>query len=146
MIQSISILYKWFDPQPKQSGIIYFDGVCSVCNGFVDFLISRDKNDSLQYTTLQGETAIKNLEPQLYTNVDSLVFQSREKIFTKSNAALMALSSLGGLWKFSIWLRLIPRFIRDPLYNIIAKNRYSWFGKRAKCRIPTESEKGKILD
>ena len=146
MIQSISILFKWFDSQPKQSGIVYFDGVCSVCNGFVDFLINRDHNHSLQYTALQGEAAKENLNIELYKNIDSLIFQTDKKVYTRSNAALMALSSLGGFWKFAIWLRLIPRFIRDPLYNIIAKNRYSWFGKYDKCRIPTESEKGRILD
>ncbi len=146
MMQSFSILFKWFNPQPKHSGIVYFDGVCSVCNGFVDFLIGRDPNHSLQYTALQGEAAKENLNIELYKNIDSLIFQTDEKVYTRSNAALMALSSLGGFWKFAIWLRLIPRFIRDPLYNIIAKNRYSWFGKYDKCRLPTESEKGSILD
>ena len=146
MMQSFSILFKWFNPQPKHSGIVYFDGVCSVCNGFVDFLLGRDSNHSLQYTALQGEAAKENLNIELYKNIDSLIFQTDKKVYTRSNAALMALSSLGGFWKFAIWLRLIPRFIRDPLYNIIAKNRYSWFGKYDKCRIPTESEKGRILD
>ncbi len=146
MIQSLSILLKWFDPLPKESGIVYFDGVCSVCNGFVDFLITRDHNHSLRYSTLQGDTAQKNLSEDLYKDVDSLVFQRSEKIYTQSNAALMALSSLGGFWKFVIWLRLIPRFIRDIVYNVIAKNRYAWFGRRDTCRMPTEGERGRILD
>jgi predicted DCC family thiol-disulfide oxidoreductase YuxK len=146
MVQSVSILFKWFDPQPKHSGIVYFDGICAVCNGFIDFLISKDFNHSLQYAALQGETAKGNLKKELYNNIDSLIFQTDKKIYTRSNAALMALSSIGGFWKFVIWLKLIPRFIRDPIYNIIAKNRYSWFEKRDVCRIPTESEKGKILD
>lgn len=146
MIQSFSILYKWFDPQPKDSGIVYFDGICSICNGFVDFLITRDANHSLQYTTLQGDTAKENLNEDLYKNVNSLIFQSGEKIYTRSNAALMALSSLGGFWKFTIWLRLIPRFIRDAIYKLIARNRYTWFGKRGECRVPTKSERGRILD
>lgn len=146
MIQSFYILFKWFDPQPKQSGIVYFDGVCSVCNGFVDFLISRDRNHSLQYATLQGETAKNNLDEELYKNMNSIIFQTDEKVYTQSNAALMALSSLGGFWKFAVWLRLIPRFIRDAFYNLIARNRYSWFGKRDACRLPTESERGRILE
>lgn len=146
MIQSFSILFKWFDPQPMQSGIVYFDGVCSVCNRFVDFLITRDRNQSLQYATLQGETAKKKLSAELYTNLNSIIFQLGERTYSRSNAALMALSSLGGLWKFAIWLRLIPRCIRDPAYNLVARNRYSWFGKRSECRVPTESEQGRVLD
>ena len=72
MVQSVSILFKWFDPQPKQSGIVYFDGVCSVCNGFVDFLSGRDSNHSLQYTALQGEAAKENLNIELYKNIKYL--------------------------------------------------------------------------
>lgn len=144
-MQSFSKIFKWFDPQPKQSRIVYFDGVCSVCNGFVDFLISRDRNHSLQYATLQGETAKNNLDEELYKNMNSIIFQSDEKVYTRSNAALMALSSLGGFWKFAVWLRLIPQIIRDCVYRVIAKNRYNWFGKRDKCRVLTESEKERIL-
>ena len=146
MIQAFSKLYTWFDPQPKKSGIVYFDGVCSVCNGFVDFLITRDENQSLQYATLQGKTAKKKLNEELYANIDSIIFQQGEKTHSKSNAALMVISSLGGFWKFAIFLRLIPKFIRDAVYNLIAKNRYQWFGKNDFCRIATEQEKEIILD
>ena len=85
-MQSFFILFKWFDPQPKESGIVYFDGICSVCNGFVDFLISRDSNHSLQYAALQGETAKEKLSEELYTHVNSIIFQSGEKTYSKSNA------------------------------------------------------------
>lgn len=146
MIQPLSILLKWFEPQPKESGIVYFDGVCSVCNGFIDFLITRDDNHSLQYATLQGETAQKNLSTDLYKDIDSLIFQTSKKIYTQSNAALMSISSLGGFWKFALWLRLIPKFIRDTIYKTIAKNRYTWFGRRDTCRMPTENERGRILN
>jgi len=146
MMQSVLILAKWFDPQPKNSGIVYFDGVCSVCNGFVDFLIKRDTAKSLQYAAIQGDTATQKLESSLLENMDSIIFQSGEKTYNKSNAALMAIASLGGWWKFAIWLRIIPRFIRDAVYRIIAHNRYRWFGKRDECRIPTFEERGRILE
>lgn len=145
-MQSIFSLSKWFDPLPRESGIVYFDGVCSVCNGFIDFLIKRDSNHSLQYAALQGKTAQKNLSKELYENVDSIIFQRGEKIYFRSDAGLMTLASLGGFWKFVIWLRIIPKFSRDFVYNVIARNRYQWFGKRDKCRIPTESERGRVLD
>lgn len=130
----------------NNQNIVFFDGYCVLCNGFVDFLIRKDKNNNLRFASLQGTTAKKKLKPDHISKLDSIVFLTKQgQVFFKSQAVLHILNSLGGIWTVFKILNIIPGFLSDFVYDIIANNRYSWFGKRDVCRIPNREEKEKIL-
>jgi predicted DCC family thiol-disulfide oxidoreductase YuxK len=117
--------------------LVFFDGVCGLCNRFVDFLVARDRNNVLRFASLQGQTAatIRNMP-----NVDSVIVADGDALRVRSDGALAALSRLGGLWSFVAVFGLIPAPIRDVVYAFIARNRYRWFGKYYACRLPTAAE------
>ena len=116
-----------------------------MCNKSVDFLIRKDKLDNLLFAPLQGETASKILHSKYIKDLASMALYVKGDVYTKSTAVLKSAQLLGGFWRvFGIFL-IIPAFIRDWIYKLIAKNRYSVFGKRESCRIPTSKEKNKIL-
>ena len=125
--------------------IVFFDGECTLCNFFVDFLIRHDSKKRLKYASLQGETArqlIPHLSKPPYASV---VLVSDGVAQTESTAALEALAELGGAWPTVKALQVIPSFIRDAVYRYIAKNRYKWFGKKDSCRLPTPEERSYFL-
>lgn len=129
-----------------KDNIVFFDGYCVLCNGLVDFLIRIDKKNRLKFSTLQGETAIKFLDEKYLSITNTIVFMKSENIFfTKSDAVLEIFKTIGKFWVIFYMTKIIPRFIRDALYNFIAKHRFKIFGKRESCRLPTENEKTKIL-
>lgn len=127
---------------PKQ--IIFFDGVCHLCNGFVDFVILRDKKRQFLYAPIQGPTYSKLLNRA--NTPEAIFFWQDGKISERSTAVLKILSQLPGPWKLSAVFFIIPRFIRDLIYNYIAAKRYLWFGKSETCRIPTANERTLFLD
>jgi len=127
--------------------IILFDGVCNFCNHWVNFAIKRDKKKKLRFTPLQGETA-KRLLPRYHinpTSLSSVVFIDNEKAYTQSSAALQICKHLDGGWKLLYGLIIVPKFIRDFFYNIIARNRYKWFGKKETCMMPPADWKERFL-
>ena len=132
-------------PQPP---IILFDGVCNFCNSAVNFVIKRDKNSILKFTTLQSGIAHQMLANQKIpaNDLSSFVFIENEKIYTRSTAALRVCKYLTGLWPLMYGFIIVPKFIRDGIYNWIAKNRYRWFGKKEECMIPTPQIKAKFLN
>ena len=128
--------------------IILFDGVCNFCNYWVNFAIKRDGNNKLKFTTLQGETAKEllpkhNINP---TSLSSVIFIDKGKAYTQSSAALKMCRYLDGGWKLFYGFMIVPKFIRDFFYNIIARNRYRWFGKRETCMIPSPELKERFLE
>lgn len=125
--------------------ILFFDGICGLCNKSVDFLIKIDKNNKLLYAPLQGDTAQSVLEKKYTLDLDSMALSVEGKIYTKSTAVLKSLIVLGGFWSFFGIFLIIPKSIRDWIYLWIAKNRYKVFGKKENCRIPTKKEREKIL-
>jgi predicted DCC family thiol-disulfide oxidoreductase YuxK len=128
--------------------IILFDGVCNFCNYWVNFSIKRDKNKILRFTPLQGETA-KKLLSQFDLNpnkLSSVILIENGKVYTQSSAAFRLCKHLDGGWKLAYGLMIIPKFIRDFFYNIIARNRYKWFGKKEACMVPTPEVKERFLD
>jgi predicted DCC family thiol-disulfide oxidoreductase YuxK len=127
------------------SNIIYFDGICSLCNQSVDFIIRRDKRDTFLFAPLQGETAKQYLPKQSTEELKSIVLQQDGILYYQSDAALKILYSLGGFWKLSALFFIIPKFIRNYIYSIISKNRYAWFGKKSTCRIPSPEERKRFL-
>jgi predicted DCC family thiol-disulfide oxidoreductase YuxK len=128
--------------------VILFDGVCNFCNFWVNFIINRDKNDTYQFAALQSDSVQKLLQEfKLNSNdFDSFVLIINDKHFTKSTAALMISKNLNSIIKLLYPLIILPVPIRDFFYDLIAKDRYKFFGKRDVCRIPTEEEKKKFLE
>jgi len=119
--------------------ILLFDGVCNLCNGLVRFIIKHDRNSKIRFTPLQsskGKMLLTQLKLDI-NDIDSVVYISGQKYFVKSSAVLHVLKELGGGWRMLYSLIIIPVFIRDFFYNLIAAYRYRIFGKRDTCMIPT---------
>ena len=129
------------------NNIILFDGVCIFCDSSVNFIIDRDKKNIFKFSALQSEKGQEILEyfklPK--DDFDSFVFIENDKVFKKSSAALKIANKLGGFWKLFYPLIIIPKFIRDFFYSLIANNRYKLFGRKDVCRIPTPELKQKFL-
>jgi predicted DCC family thiol-disulfide oxidoreductase YuxK len=128
--------------------VILFDGVCNFCNYWVNFAIKRDREKKLQFAALQGETSKKillpfNIQP---TSLSSVILIDNGKAYTQSSAAIRICKYLDGGWKLFYGLIIIPKFIRDFFYNIIARNRYRWFGKKESCMIPTAEVRERFLN
>ena len=128
--------------------VILFDAVCNFCNSWVNFAIKRDKRKKIRFASLQGETAKKilpsfNLNPK---ELSSVILIDNNKVYTQSSAGLRMFKYLDGGWKLGYGLIIIPKFIRDFFYNIIARNRYKWFGKKEVCMVPTQELKDRFLD
>ena len=127
--------------------VILFDGVCNLCNGTVQFILKRDKQSRFKFAPLQGDFGQRTLSrfglPA--SSLHSFILLEGEKIYTHSTGALRVLLHLGGVWKILYAFIIIPRFIRDRVYNFIARNRYKWFGKRISCYLPSEEVKGRFL-
>ncbi len=148
-MQQYTSISVYFKNKMKDYGnfknIIFFDGFCGICNRFIDFLISRRTGKHLYFSPLQGDAA-KALLPQEYLAQDTIIFKTEKKIYIKSTAALQIIASLGGLWKLVLIFLIVPAFIRNFVYDVIARNRYKWFGKKEACRIPTPAERAQFLD
>lgn len=121
--------------------IVFFDGYCGLCNGFVDFVMARDRQKKFRYATLQGKTAQSLLTAEETKNLDSVVVFIHQKKFKKSQAVLEVFRELGGGWQVLAWFRFLPRSVLDFFYDRVAKTRYRWFGKRDVCRLPTPEER-----
>lgn len=130
----------------QRETILFFDGVCGLCNGFVDWLLPRDTRERLKFATLQGVKARELLPPDVIQDLDTVVLWYQGKVLTRSDAVLRCLSELGGLWKMVLVFRLLPPFLRNAVYNLIARKRYLWFGKRHTCRMPLPGERMRFLD
>jgi predicted DCC family thiol-disulfide oxidoreductase YuxK len=131
--------------KPIQIGLVYFDGVCGLCNRVVDFLMKNDHYGYFKYAPLQGKTAKEALSPEQLLTLDTIIYQEDNQIYKKSDAVIKILTRIGGFWKSMIVFRFIPTFIRDSVYDYIARKRYGWFGKRDSCRMPANEEREKIL-
>ena len=127
--------------------VILFDGVCNLCSGSVQFILKRDKEKKFLFASLQSAYG-QNILNQFALPTDtfnSFILLEDGKIFTRSTAALKMFSQLKG-WKWVKLFWIVPKFIRDAVYNLIAKNRYKWFGKKDECWIPTPELKARFLE
>jgi len=127
--------------------IILFDGVCNLCNGAVQFVIKNDKKKLFRFAALQSEVGIE-LSKKYGLSVDSMktfVAIINNKYYTRSTAALEVAKMLGGILSLAYVFIIVPPLIRDSVYNWIAKNRYSWFGKQESCMIPTPELQDRFL-
>jgi predicted DCC family thiol-disulfide oxidoreductase YuxK len=128
--------------------IVFFDGVCNLCNNFIDFLIKRDENKNLRYCSLQSDFAIKFFESKNISikDFDTIYFYSEGVVFQRHKAIFNILKNLAFPSNVVSLLRYIPNFIGYPSYNFIAKRRYYFWGKKSSCRIASLEEKSLFLE
>ena len=127
--------------------IVLFDGVCNYCNAMVNFAIRNDKKAILKFAPLQSEAGKRLTEEyKIASEIDSVIFIEQGKVYTYSNAAIRIAKYLRWPAKSLYGLIVIPKFIRQPFYKWIAKNRYKWFGKKEACMVPTPAVKMRFLD
>ncbi len=124
---------------------VYFDGVCGLCNRFVDLLLRADRHARFRLAPLQGETARVRLSADEVRDLPSIVLEDDTGRYRASDAVLRILARLGGVWWIMSWLRILPRPVREGVYRVVADHRYQWFGKRDTCRLPTASERARFL-
>ena len=128
--------------------VIFFDGVCNLCNASVQFAIEHDSNNTFKFTALQGDYA-KRVLPQFNldtSKINSILLVENGKLYTKSSAALRVAKKLNGLLPLLFAFIIVPKFIRDWIYDIIAKNRYKWWGKQDSCWVPTPELRSRFYD
>jgi len=127
--------------------VILFDGVCNFCNAGINFIIRQDKNKVFRFAALQSEVGQKllvqyNLPGKEF---ESFVLIDEGKVYQKSSAGLKVYGRLPWYWKWTQVFWLAPKFLRDAVYDFIARNRYKWFGKKEQCMIPTKEVKNRFL-
>lgn len=128
--------------------IIFYDGYCNLCNGFVNAIIKLDKKNIFLFAPLNGNHAMNLLKKNNIKNttVDSVILLNNNNISYKSKAVIEILVSLDGVYRILFITKIIPRALLDWLYDIVAKNRYSWFGKQDHCLVPDKKIISKFLD
>jgi predicted DCC family thiol-disulfide oxidoreductase YuxK len=132
-------------PSSSEKTIVYFDGVCSLCNQFVDLLLKLDRDDRLRFAPLQGQTAFNRLPRSDTQNLGSLVVSKNEEVYRESAAVIQILLELRGFKALGYLMKLIPGFLRNWAYRLVAKNRYRIWGKKETCRIPTSEERAHFV-
>jgi len=118
--------------------VVSFDGVCVMCNGFVRFLARHDRNRRLRFAS-SGSNAGAAAFRAVGQDPDrpfSVVLVDGEQRYVESDAIIRSITALGGIWRLAGAARIVPRFVRDATYRIIARNRYRWFGRLDQCPLP----------
>lgn len=127
--------------------IVLFDGICNYCSAMVNFAIRNDKKRLLKFAALQSEAGKRLRENyRISSDIDSVIFIENNQIYTYSDAAIRIAKYLRWPARALYTFIIIPKFIRQPVYKWIAKNRYKWFGKREECMMPTQEFKERFLD
>ncbi len=142
---------------PAARHVVFFDGDCMMCDGTVRTLMNRDRGNVLHFATLQGPLAQELIDnellPATHDLMGTMVFaenygdEENQRITLRSTAVLRICDKIGGVWRILSWTRVIPKIVRDGVYNFIAANRYKWFGKREKeaCFLPNAEQAKKFL-
>ena len=134
---------------PKNKQLILFDGVCNLCNNFVNKIIEKDKKNLFVFASLDSEIG-QEITSKLQIDtakIESIILYNPGISYKlKSSAALEIMKEFGGFWKVTQIGYILPKAIRDYIYDIVAKNRYKWFGKKESCMIPTPELKAKFLE
>jgi predicted DCC family thiol-disulfide oxidoreductase YuxK len=128
------------------NNIVLFDGECNFCNNSVQFIIKRDRKAQFKFASIQsdvGEEIVRTFN--VPANINSLILVEGNKCYFKSSAALRICKNLKGVWKLFYCLLIIPKSVRDYFYDIIAKNRYKWFGKKDRCMVPSPEIQNRFL-
>jgi predicted DCC family thiol-disulfide oxidoreductase YuxK len=125
--------------------VIFFDGYCGLCNSFIDFMIKVDSKAIFKFSPLQSEYAKKHLSKSDIEDLKSVVVLIDGQSYRQAPAVIKALTQLGGLWSLLAIFNIFPDFLLNFFYNLVAKNRYKFFGKRETCRLPTSEEKLRFI-
>ncbi len=128
--------------------IVYYDGVCGLCDGFVELLVKLDKNKKLKFSSLQGKSG-RSLLNKLNLDLeefDTVLFKVNDQVYTKSTAVFKIINSIGGTVKLFLVFNLLPRRFNDWIYSKVAKNRFKIFGKLDKCDISKFNKPGQFID
>jgi len=137
-------------PSPAPDTIL-FDGVCNLCNGFVQFVIRHDATGRFRFAALQSTAGQGLLAAQgvsatsLAADPESVLLLSGGKLYSHSDAVLRIAQGLGGIWRLLAVSRLLPRAWRDASYRFVARHRYRWFGRQESCMLPTPALKARFL-
>jgi len=133
--------------EDEKNGIVLFDGVCNFCNSSVNFIIQHDKKKRYKFAALQSNVG-KMLSEKYgidQSKIDSIILVENGGVFVKSSAILRITKHLNYLYPLLFGFIIIPKFIRDGVYDFIARNRYKWFGKKEACMIPSPEIKGRFI-
>lgn len=131
----------------RLNNIVFFDGVCNLCNRSVQFLIRKDSKQKFLFASLQSNFAQNFfMERNFKTKSDSVIFFTNNQFYEKSTAFIMIMSELGGFFKLFTILYVVPKFLRNKGYDMIARNRYSWFGKKDSCMLASTDLKNRFLE
>ncbi|MBX2893353.1 MAG: thiol-disulfide oxidoreductase DCC family protein [Saprospiraceae bacterium] len=127
--------------------ILLFDGVCNLCNASVQWVLLRDHKAVFKFAALQSETgqALLRRFGLSDKNFDTVVLVDGERIFTRSDAPLEIVRRLGGVWALLFVFKIVPRPIRNAVYDWVARNRYRWFGRREECMLPRPEWKDRFV-
>ncbi len=127
---------------------LLFDGVCNLCDGFVQWVIRRDPEAIFRFTALQSEAgqALLHKHDLPTKELSTVILIHNNQLYTHSDVALEICKLLGGFWQVFYVFKIVPPFIRNGIYNWVAKNRYRWFGEKDACMIPTPELKSRFLD
>lgn len=129
--------------------ILLFDGVCNLCNGFVQLIIRQDKRKLFRFASLQsgtGTQVLQYIQQDMGTVPDSLILLYKGRYYTKSAAALKTAVLLKGWWQLLTIGYIMPPFMRNPIYDWVARNRYKWFGRQDTCMLPSPELNARFLD
>jgi len=128
--------------------ILLFDGICNLCNGFVQFVLSNEKDSDITFASLQSETGQKLLKDFKVTQkgLESIVFIENGKVYEKSSAVLKITKHLKMPWNLASGFAIVPQFLSNGIYDLVAKNRYRMFGKKEVCWIPEPKWKNRFID
>ena len=125
---------------------IYFDGYCGLCDRFVQFVLRRDRAARYRFAPLQGSTARERVPTTLDPETSpTVILEDGGRFRVRSDAALAILTGLGGAWRLAGLLRIVPRPLRDAVYDLVARHRSRWFGRRAECRVPEPAQRDRFL-
>ena len=132
---------------PEESPLILFDGVCNLCNAAVQFVIKRDGTAKFRFAALQSSIGRKYLDRfGLKKDVTTIILVKNGQAFEKSSAALEIARDLSGLWPLMYFFKVVPKIIRDAVYDFVARRRYKWFGRKDQCMIPTPALRARFID
>lgn len=135
-------------PTAGEPPLVLFDGVCNLCNGAVQWILRRDRRARFVFASLQSEAAAAALRAagQSGPLPDSIVLLDGGKVLVRTDAVIGIARRLGFPWSMAVVFLVVPRFVRDPVYAWVARNRYRWFGKRESCMVPTKELRARFLD
>lgn len=149
------------NPMQPSPNVLLFDGVCSLCNSVVDFVIRNERHGTVKFAALQSEGARELLDARLgversralraerpdgsHDDPGTVVYVEGERVWERSTAILRMARHLRWPWRALLIGWILPRFVRDALYGYVARHRYAWFGKKESCRIPTPEERARFL-